>query len=80
MLVSSCFLRQSFANTQALVDRVAEEIRSAGMTKRVILGSPGNARIWQMCRDSLPEAQTILPMSEVLPLHTPLCGMHDVGR
>ena len=44
---------------------VAEEVRRAGKTDRVILGSLGSPAIWRMCGEELPQAQRILPMREV---------------
>ena len=55
----------SCGSMQALVRAVADEIRRAGKTDRVILGSLGSPAIWRMCGEALPEAQRILPMREV---------------
>ena len=50
---------------QALVRAVAEEVRRAGKTDRVFLGSLDSPAIWRMCYEELPQAPRILPMREV---------------
>ena len=50
---------------QALVRAVAEEVRRAGKTDRVFLGSLDSPAIWCNCYEELPQAPRILPMREV---------------
>ena len=50
---------------RSLITTAAHLISKAGMTERVILGSPQNAKIWAWCGEALPGAPRILPMTEV---------------
>ena len=51
---------------QDLIERTAKEIYDAQMQNRVVLGNPFSASIRDKCRAAVPEALTLLTVSEVL--------------
>lgn len=54
----SCFL-------QELIEKTAKEIYDHEMQSRVVLGNPFSAGIRDKCREAVPEALTLLLVSEV---------------
>lgn len=53
---------------QDLIEKTAKEIYDHQLQNRVVLGNPFSASIRDKCREAVPEALTLLLVSEVGPL------------
>lgn len=64
---SACIIQRYSWYLQELIEKTAKEIYDHQLQTRVVLGNPFSASIRDKCRDAVPEALTLLLVSEVGP-------------